>query len=225
MTMAVNKRLPMNGRLYGGTFNRCQPYIFSDKPGYFDLVEHEIKILPSFTPKCLRAYWIPKLLKPEVQRQNDEMLKPGIISSSTSDIASPIVLNDERTRWKRGCSLGDWLSQRQQTLSWRQISHTRCPRCSPMSWQIPLHKLLRCEQWLLTIKSSPWLSPSICLSLWCWTFWIQSHALWIEISSKHIHSLFLSSYNLSKLLPNLLSTIWQSIQWLGTTIWNILTNY
>src|SRR6218665_2101636 len=24
--MAVNKRLPMNGRLYGGTFNRCQPY-------------------------------------------------------------------------------------------------------------------------------------------------------------------------------------------------------
>jgi len=23
--MAVNKRLPMNGRLYGGTFNRCQP--------------------------------------------------------------------------------------------------------------------------------------------------------------------------------------------------------
>jgi len=25
--MAVNKRLPMNGRLYGGTFNRCQPYI------------------------------------------------------------------------------------------------------------------------------------------------------------------------------------------------------
>jgi len=25
--MAVNKRLPMNGRLYGGTFNRCQPYL------------------------------------------------------------------------------------------------------------------------------------------------------------------------------------------------------
>ena len=65
--------------------------VFSDKPGYCDLFEHEIKILPSFTPKRLRAYRIPELLKPEVQRQIDEMLKLGIISPSTSDMASPIV--------------------------------------------------------------------------------------------------------------------------------------
>src|SRR6218665_1533692 len=26
-TMTVNKRLPMNGRLNGGTVNRCQPYM------------------------------------------------------------------------------------------------------------------------------------------------------------------------------------------------------
>jgi hypothetical protein len=39
----------------------------------------------------LRAYRVPELLKPEVERQIKEMLDPGIIVPSTSEMASPIV--------------------------------------------------------------------------------------------------------------------------------------
>src|SRR6218665_3767286 len=42
--MAVNKRLPMNGRLNGGTVNRCQPY-FSIAANHSDFGV----ILPLFT--------------------------------------------------------------------------------------------------------------------------------------------------------------------------------
>ena len=45
------------------------PDCFSDTPGFCDLIEHEIPVTSDFKPKRIRAYKIPKLLKPEVQRQ------------------------------------------------------------------------------------------------------------------------------------------------------------
>jgi transposase InsO family protein/ribosomal protein L21E len=65
--------------------------VFVDKPGYCPVLEHEIKITPDFTPKRLRAYKVPELLKPEVQRQIEEMLSMGIIRPSKSEMASPVV--------------------------------------------------------------------------------------------------------------------------------------
>ena len=67
------------------------PTIFSDKPGFCSLVEHEIKISADFKPKRLRAYKVPELLKPEVERQIHEMLELGIIVPSDSAMASPVV--------------------------------------------------------------------------------------------------------------------------------------
>jgi hypothetical protein len=67
------------------------PEVFSDKPGYCPLIEHEIKISPDFKPKRLRAYRVPELLKPEVERQIKEMLDLGIIVPSSSEMASPVV--------------------------------------------------------------------------------------------------------------------------------------
>src|SRR6218665_612864 len=64
--------------------------VFTKAPGFCALVEHEIKLLPSFVPRRLKAYRIPKLLKPEVDRQIKEMLELDIIEPSTSEIASPI---------------------------------------------------------------------------------------------------------------------------------------
>jgi len=46
---------------------------------------------PDFKPRCLRAYKVNELLKPEVARQLQELLDMGIIHKSTSAIASPIV--------------------------------------------------------------------------------------------------------------------------------------
>jgi len=65
--------------------------VFSDKPGYCDLIAHEIKLLPGYQPKRFRAYRVPELLKPEVSRQIKQMLELNIISPSHSETASPLV--------------------------------------------------------------------------------------------------------------------------------------
>ena len=67
------------------------PECFSEKPGFCDLVQHEIHVTSDFKPKRLPAYRVPESLKSEVQRQIDEMLAMGIIRPSKSEMASPIV--------------------------------------------------------------------------------------------------------------------------------------
>src|SRR6218665_2204396 len=67
------------------------PMVFIETPGFYALVEHEIELLPSFVPRRLKAYRIPELLKPEVDRQIKEMLGLDIIEPSTSEVASPTV--------------------------------------------------------------------------------------------------------------------------------------
>ena len=60
------------------------PDCFSDTPGFCDFVEHEIPVTSDFKPKRLRAYKVPELLKPEVQRQIHELLSLGFIRPSKS---------------------------------------------------------------------------------------------------------------------------------------------
>jgi len=67
------------------------PECFSDKPGLCTLVTHEINVTSDFKPKRLRPYRVPESLKPEVEKQIQEMLATGIIRPSKSDMASPIV--------------------------------------------------------------------------------------------------------------------------------------
>src|SRR6218665_867284 len=65
--------------------------IFTKAPGFCAPVEHEIKLLPSFVPRRLKAYRIPELLKPEADRQIKEILGLDIIEASTREVASPMV--------------------------------------------------------------------------------------------------------------------------------------
>jgi hypothetical protein len=67
------------------------PEVFSEKPGLLSVVEHEIRVDPSFQPQRLHAYRVPEALKEEVGRQIKEMLDLGIIRPSTSRMASPLV--------------------------------------------------------------------------------------------------------------------------------------
>jgi len=67
------------------------PSVFADKPGFCSLFEHEISTTPDFRPKRLRAYRVPELLKPEVDRQIQELLDMGFIYPSKSEMASPVV--------------------------------------------------------------------------------------------------------------------------------------
>jgi len=60
---------------------------FSDLPGLTNCVN----LLPGFTPKRLREYKVPEHLKPEVERQLDEMLANGVIRESNSLVCSPLV--------------------------------------------------------------------------------------------------------------------------------------
>ena len=67
------------------------PDCFSDTPGFCDYAEHEIHVTDDFRPKRLRAYKVPELLKPEVERQINELLSLGFIRPSKSQMASPLV--------------------------------------------------------------------------------------------------------------------------------------
>jgi hypothetical protein len=64
---------------------------FSDKPGLLTAVQHDIVTLPDFVPKRLKPYKIPELLKPEVEKQIDSLLRDGFIVPSCSPMISPIV--------------------------------------------------------------------------------------------------------------------------------------
>ena len=68
------------------------PDVFSDTPGLCTAVSHEIKLLPGFFPKRLRAYRVPQHYKSEVERQVLELLQLGFIEPSDSPQASPIVV-------------------------------------------------------------------------------------------------------------------------------------
>ena len=60
------------------------PECFSDVPGYTDVFFSHHPLTDDFKPKRLHAYRIPEKLKPEVDRQIQEMLRNGIIRPSQS---------------------------------------------------------------------------------------------------------------------------------------------
>jgi hypothetical protein len=68
-------------------FSEC----FSDKPGLLTNVEHEIVTTPDFKRKRLKPYKVPEVLKGEIERQIDVLLKDGYIVPSNSDMISPII--------------------------------------------------------------------------------------------------------------------------------------
>ena len=60
------------------------PECFSDTPGCCDAVEHEIIVTPDFWPKRMKAYWVPEKLRPEVDKQIQELQELGFIQESKS---------------------------------------------------------------------------------------------------------------------------------------------
>jgi hypothetical protein len=60
------------------------PQCFADRPGFCNVVEHKIITLPGFVPKRAKAYKIPEILKEDVDRQIETLLKDGFIRPSTS---------------------------------------------------------------------------------------------------------------------------------------------
>ena len=67
------------------------PDVFSDSPGFCDVVMHSIPVSGEFKPKRLHAYRVPERLKPEVDKQINDLLKRGFIKPSKSPMASPLV--------------------------------------------------------------------------------------------------------------------------------------
>jgi hypothetical protein len=65
--------------------------VFSDRPGTCDVVPHKIDLVEGFQPKALRPYKIPEALKPEIDKQIQQLLDDGKIRPSRSPFAHPIV--------------------------------------------------------------------------------------------------------------------------------------
>ena len=76
------------------------PECFSDRPGYCDVLYHEIKLQPNFKRKQSKAYRIPEILKFEVEKQIDQLVADGFLVPSKSPMSSPIlcVLKQDKVR-------------------------------------------------------------------------------------------------------------------------------
>jgi len=74
------------------------PESFSEKPGLYTVVEHEIVMSPEFIPRRVRAYKVAESLKDEVDRQIATLLSDGFIRHSSSPQASPIVCVLKKTK-------------------------------------------------------------------------------------------------------------------------------
>jgi len=55
------------------------------------LAVHRIETTAEFKPKRMRAYCVPEVFKPDVEKQIRELLDMGLIQPSVSPMASPIV--------------------------------------------------------------------------------------------------------------------------------------
>jgi len=62
------------------------------------IVCHEIKLKPDFVQKQSKVYLIPEVLKPEVQRETDELMQDGFLVPSESNVESDIVCTYKQQR-------------------------------------------------------------------------------------------------------------------------------
>src|SRR6266516_2699176 len=77
--------------------------VFNNKPGHCRTFEHQINLMEDFKPRRLRPYRVPVKLKPEIDRQIDELLEMGKIMPSNSPFAHPIVCVAKANRQIRMC--------------------------------------------------------------------------------------------------------------------------
>jgi hypothetical protein len=54
--------------------------------------DHRIHLLPSTPPVAVRPYRYPQLLKDEIEKQCNDMLRQGIIRPNTSPFSAPVLL-------------------------------------------------------------------------------------------------------------------------------------
>ena len=141
------------------------PEVFSEKPGFCPLFEHEIKVTSDFKPKKLRAYKVPELLKPEVERQIKEMLELGIIVPSNSEMASPVVCVLKGPNGQNGVRLA---------IDYRHVNRYSIGDCFPtpdisdVLQKVGRAKYISCFDaksgyWQLPVKKeSRWLTAFVC---------------------------------------------------------------
>jgi hypothetical protein len=65
--------------------------------------DHRIHLLPSTPPIAVRPYRYPQLLKDEIEKQCDDMLRQGIIRPSTSPFSAPVLLVRKKDKTWRFC--------------------------------------------------------------------------------------------------------------------------
>ena len=139
--------------------------IFSDKPGFCPLIEHKIKLTSDFKPKRMRAYKVPEVLKPEVDKQIRDMLDQGIIVPSTSEMASPVVCVLKGPKGQNGVRLA---------IDYRHVNRYSAGDCFPtpdipdVLQKVGSAKYISCFDaksgyWQIPMeKESQWLTAFVC---------------------------------------------------------------
>jgi len=65
--------------------------------------DHRIHLLPNTAPVAVRPYRYPQLLKDEIERQCEDMLRQGLIRPSTLAFSSPVLLVRKKDNSWRFC--------------------------------------------------------------------------------------------------------------------------
>jgi len=76
---------------------------FSNKPGLCTVIQHEINTTADFIPKRTCAYRVPEVLKGEIERQVDELLRLDFIEPSDSPMTSGVVCVSKPNKSVRLC--------------------------------------------------------------------------------------------------------------------------
>jgi hypothetical protein len=100
------------------------PECFSDTPGLYTLVTHEILISSDFKLERLKAYRVPENLKGAVGEQIQELLRLGSIKPSKSPMASPMVCVLKGKDSKDGARLA---------INYQYVNRHTTPDVLPMS--------------------------------------------------------------------------------------------
>ena len=76
--------------------------MFTDMPGETDVIQHQIKLTDDTPIRC-KPYPLPYAMREELRNKVDTMLEMGVVRTSTSPYASPIVMVKKMDGSNRMC--------------------------------------------------------------------------------------------------------------------------
>ena len=149
--------------------------LFKDTPGHTMLAEHKIPTGDA-RPVRLPPYRIPHVFRDTVKTELNEMLTAGLISHSSSEWSSPIVLVKKKDGTMRLC------------VDYRRLNSCSRTDAYPMPRvdELIVYLYIGLDSWILAGARSRARPSQDCICHTIWTVSVQCYAVWITRSTSYI---------------------------------------